>query len=76
MPNVMGREFPYTPGGMAAARQYSQAMGMRDGGLWAFARWGMPTAASRTTTDPDWSLRSRRVWEQIYGAQGVTPVDS
>ena len=36
MPNVMGREFPYTPQGMAAARQYSQAMGMRDGGSMGF----------------------------------------
>jgi hypothetical protein len=32
----MGREFPYTPQGMAAARQYSQAMGMRDGGSMGF----------------------------------------
>ena len=36
MPNVMGREFPYTPQGMAAARQYSQAMGIRDGGSMGF----------------------------------------
>ena len=36
MPNVMGREFPYTPEGMAAAEQYKQAMGMRDGGMMGF----------------------------------------
>lgn len=36
MPNVMGREFPYTAEGMAAAQQYSQAMGMRDGGSMGF----------------------------------------
>ena len=36
MPNVMGREFPYTPQGMAAAEQYKQAMGMRDGGMMGF----------------------------------------
>ena len=30
MPNVMGREFPYTPEGMAAADNYRRAMGMRD----------------------------------------------
>ena len=36
MPNVMGREFPYTAEGMAAAQQYSQAMGMRDGGMMGF----------------------------------------
>jgi hypothetical protein len=36
MPNVMGREFPYTPEGMAAAEQYKQATGMRDGGMMGF----------------------------------------
>ena len=36
MPNVMGREFPYTPEGMAAAEQYKQFMGMRDGGMLGF----------------------------------------
>jgi len=36
MPNVMGREFPYTNEGMAAAEQYSQALGMRDGGMMGF----------------------------------------
>ena len=41
MPNVMGREFPYTPEGMAAAEQYSQAMGMRDGGPMGFRPVGM-----------------------------------
>jgi len=32
MPNVAGREFPYTPQGMAAAEQYKQSLGMRNGG--------------------------------------------
>ena len=41
MPNVMGREFPYTAEGMAAAQQYSQAMGMRDGGSMGFRPVGM-----------------------------------
>ena len=36
MPNVMGREFSYTPEGMAAAEQYRQAMGMRGGGMMGF----------------------------------------
>ena len=36
MPNVMGREFPYTPEGMAQAEQYKQAMGMRGGGMLGF----------------------------------------
>ena len=41
MPNVMGREFPYTPEGMAAAQQYEQAMGMRGGGSMGFRPVGM-----------------------------------
>ena len=41
MPNVMGREFPYTPEGMAAAQQYAQAMGMRGGGSMGFRPIGM-----------------------------------
>jgi len=41
MPNVMGREFPYTPEGMAAAQQYRQAIGMRDGGMMGFRPIGM-----------------------------------
>ena len=36
MPNVMGREFPYTPQGMAEAQQYKEALGMRDGGSMGF----------------------------------------
>jgi len=54
MPNVMGREFPYTPQGMAAARQYSQAMGMRDGGSMGFRPVGYANggaAGSEVPTD-------------------------
>ena len=36
MPNVAGREFPYTPQGMAAADQYRQSLGMRHGGSMGF----------------------------------------
>ena len=36
MPNVAGREFPYTPEGFQAAERYRQALGMRDGGLMGF----------------------------------------
>jgi len=32
----MGREFPYTPQGMAEAEQYRQAVGMRGGGMMGF----------------------------------------
>ena len=41
MPNVMGREFPYTAEGMAAAQQYEQAMGVRGGGMMGFRPVGM-----------------------------------
>ena len=41
MPNVMGREFPYTPEGMAAAQQYAAAVGMRGGGMMGFRPLGM-----------------------------------
>ena len=36
MPNVAGREFSYTPQGMAAAEQYKQSLGMRGGGMMGF----------------------------------------
>ena len=36
MPNVAGREFPYTPQGMAAAEQYKQSLGMCGGGMMGF----------------------------------------
>ena len=40
MPNVAGREFPYTPQGMAAAEQYRQSLGMRGGGMMGFRPLG------------------------------------
>jgi len=40
MPNVMGREFPYTPEGIAAAERYRQAVGMRNGGMMGFRPLG------------------------------------
>ena len=43
MPNVMGREFPYTPQGMAEAEQYRQAVGMRGGGMMGFRPVGYQT---------------------------------
>jgi len=36
MPNVLGREFPYTPEGEAAALRYSRDIGMRGGGMMGF----------------------------------------
>lgn len=44
MPNVMGREFPYTPQGMAEAEQYRQAVGMRGGGMMGFRPIAMADA--------------------------------
>ena len=44
MPNVMGREFPYTPQGMAEAEQYRQAVGMRGGGMMGFRPVGYADA--------------------------------
>ena len=43
MPNVMGREFPYTPQGVAEAEQYRQAVGMRGGGMMGFRPVGYQT---------------------------------
>ena len=40
MPNVAGREFPYTSQGMAAAEQYKQSLGMRNGGTAGFRPLG------------------------------------
>ena len=40
MPNVMGREFQYTPQGMADADQYRRSLGMRDGGPMGFRPLG------------------------------------
>ena len=40
MPNVAGREFPYTPQGMAAADRYRQSQGMRHGGSMGFRPLG------------------------------------
>jgi len=40
----MGREFPYTPQGMAEAEQYRQAVGMRGGGMMGFRPVGYADA--------------------------------
>ena len=40
MPNVAGREFSYTPEGMAAADRYRQSQGMRYGGMMGFRPLG------------------------------------
>ena len=40
MPNVAGREFPYTPEGLRAAEQYRQLLGMSNGGAMGFRPLG------------------------------------
>ena len=53
MPNVMGQEFPYTPEGMAAAKQYEQSIGMMGGGSMGFRPLGYenggPVGSSRAS---------------------------
>jgi hypothetical protein len=55
MPNVMGREFPYTPEGMAAADNYRRAMGMRGGGMMGFRPLGYKDGAEvRNPESKEW----------------------
>ena len=49
MPNVMGREFQYTPQGMADADQYQRSLGMRDGGPMGFRPLGYAGGGSMSS---------------------------
>jgi len=49
MPNVMGREFQYTPQGMADADQYRRSLGMRDGGPMGFRPLGYAGGGSMSS---------------------------
>lgn len=60
MPNVMGREFPYTPQGMAAAQQYRQALGMRDGGPMGFRPVRMQTGGDARNANTEIYLRLQK----------------
>jgi len=76
MPNVMGREFPYTAEGMAAAQQYSQAMGMRDGGSMGFRPVGYDEGGPVGYADGDVVLddQSRAaVIEKLMDMTGMGP---
>jgi hypothetical protein len=64
MPNVMGREFPYTPQGMAAAEQYKQSVGMRDGGSMGFRPVGYDVGG-------EVGLKERLI-EEILRISGMT----
>ena len=68
MPNVMGREFPYTPEGMAAAQQYSQALGMRDGGMMGFRPIGMQAGGDVVNAN-------RQVYNDFKQALTSLPMD-
>ena len=60
MPNVMGREFPYTPQGMAAAQQYRQALGMRNGGPMGFRPVRMQTGGDARNANTEIYLRLQK----------------
>ena len=60
MPNVMGREFPYTPQGMAAAQQYRQALGMRDAGPMGFRPVRMQTGGDARNANTEIYLRLQK----------------
>jgi hypothetical protein len=66
MPNVMGREFPYTPQGMAEAQQYKEALGMRDGGSMGFRPVGYDVGG-------EVGLKERLI-EEIMQITGMTDV--
>ena len=53
MPNVAGREFPYTPEGLQAAERYRQALGMRNGGLMGFRPLGYADGGDADGGDAD-----------------------
>ena len=71
MPNVMGREFPYTPEGMAQAEQYKQAMGMRGGGMMGFRPLGyadgdLVTAMAQRPRTKDFDSAYKSVVQELY----------
>jgi hypothetical protein len=70
MPNVMGRKFPYTPEGMAAAEQYKQSMGMRDGGSMGFRPLGYADGGLGLTE------MGRRAAQQSVSSVMGAPVDA
>jgi hypothetical protein len=71
MPNVMGREFPYTPEGMAQAEQYKQAMGMRGGGMMGFRPLGyangdLVTAMAQRPRTKDFDSAYKPLVQKLY----------
>jgi hypothetical protein len=68
MPNVAGREFSYTPEGMAAADRYRQSQGMRYGGPMGFRPLGMDNGGMAERIVPP----LQRAFSSMAGA----PVDA
>ena len=78
MPNVMGREFPYTPEGMAAAEQYKQSVGYAYGspgvpvgdeiGVNSLVATGM---GRRAAESGDMGLKEKLI-EEILRISGMT----
>ena len=75
MPNVMGREFPYTPEGMAAAEQYKQSVGMRDGGSMGFRPVGYANGSPGVAVgDEDMKMAAIQEIMQITGMTDPGPL--
>ena len=75
MPNVMGREFPYTPEGMAAAEQYKQSVGMRDGGSMGFRPVGYAHGSPGVAVgDEDMKMAAIQQIMQITGMSDPGPL--
>lgn len=75
MPNVMGREFPYTPEGMAAAEQYKQSVGMRDGGSMGFRPVGYAYGSPGVPVgDEDMRMATIQEIMQITGMTDPEPL--
>jgi hypothetical protein len=73
MPNVMGREFPYTPEGMAAAEDYRSSMGMRGGGMLGFRPVGYQEGTREGSLVGDDPSMDFTIYEdEKGGAQGWT----
>ena len=76
MPNVMGREFPYTPQGMAQAQQYKEALGMRDGGSMGFRPVGYEAGGPVGYADGDAVNQNTQTYSDFDRALKEMPVEN
>ena len=76
MPNVMGREFPYTPQGMAEAQQYKEALGMRDGGSMGFRPVGYEAGGPVGYADGDAVNQNTQTYSDFDRALKEMPVEN